>query len=250
MNECVKEALPFFDYDYDSLIAETFNSNCDCICTKRSHLEHNTSDADYEIFLNFNELSFNEHNKHFDFDPDEGLVSANNFQYYSTHAFHKLIRTTHINQSFSLMHTNIRSLTANFEKLENLLADLDFHFDVIACTETWNPDDKKHLFTPGILDGYHRYEGITGSSLKGGCGFYFKDSLCYIPRPDLDTKQKEGLKYEFEAKRKGVNIIIRVSYRHPRKNDTVYIQYLQKVMKAMKKEKSSYKLWVTSITIY
>ena len=54
---CVKEALPFFDYDYDSLIAETFNSNCDCICTERSHLEHNTSDADYEIFFNLNELS-------------------------------------------------------------------------------------------------------------------------------------------------------------------------------------------------
>ena len=240
---CVKEALPFFDYDYDSLIAETFNSNYDCICTKKNHLEHNTSDADYEIFLNLNELSFNEHNKHFDFDPDEGLVSANNFQYYSTHAFHKLVRNTHINQSFSLMHTNMSSLTANFEKLENLLADLDFHFDVIACTETWNPEDKKHLFTPGILDGYHRYEGITGSSLKGGCGFYIRDMLCYIPRPDLDTKQKDGLKYEFEAKwievinKKGVNIIIGVNYRHPRKNDTFYIQYLQKVMKAIKKEK-------------
>ena len=146
------------------------------------------------------------------------------------------------------MHTNISSLTANFEKLENLLADLDFHFDVIACTETWNPEDKKHLFTPGILDGYHRYEGITGSSLKGGCGFYIKDSLCYIPRPDLDTKQTDGLKCESEAKwievinKKGVNIIIGVNYRHPRKNDTVYIQYLQTVMKAIKKEKSSYKL--------
>ena len=84
--------------------------------------------------------------------------------------------------------------------------------------------------------------------MKGGYGFYIKDSLCYIPRPDLDTKQIDGLKYEFEAKwievinKKGVNIIIGVNYRHPRKNDTVYTQYLQKVMKAIKKGKSSYKL--------
>ena len=41
------------------------------------------------------------------------------------------------------MHTKVSSLTANFEKLEYLLADLDFHFDVIACAETWNPEDKK-----------------------------------------------------------------------------------------------------------
>ena len=135
---CVKETLPFFDYVYDSLIAETFNSNYECICTKGIHLEHNTSDADYEIFFNLDQLSFSEHNKHSEFDSDEGLVSADNFQYYCIHAFHKLVRNTHINQSFSLMHTNISSLTANFEKLECLLADLDFHFDVIACTETWN----------------------------------------------------------------------------------------------------------------
>ena len=79
--------------------------------------------------------------------------------------------------------------------------------------------------------------------MKGGCGVYIKDSLCYIPRPDIDTKQNDGLKYEFEAKwievinKKGDNIVIGVNYRHPRKNDTVHIQYLQKVMKTIKKGK-------------
>ena len=51
---CVKETLPIFDYDYDSLTAETFYSNYDYICTEESHIEHNTSDADYEIFFNLN----------------------------------------------------------------------------------------------------------------------------------------------------------------------------------------------------
>ena len=36
--------------------------------------------------------------------------------------------------------------------------------------------------------------------MKCGCGVYIKETMCYIPRPDLDTKQKDGLKYEFEAK--------------------------------------------------
>ena len=142
-------------------------------------------------------LSFNEHIKYSELDPDEGIINLNNFKYYSTHSFHKLIKNTNLNHCFSLLHTNISSLTGNFEKLEHLLADLDFYFDVIACTETWNPDDKKNFFIPGILNGYHKYEGITGSRMKGGCGFYVKDTMCYIPRPDLDTKQKDGLKYEF-----------------------------------------------------
>ena len=238
---CSKDTFPFFDYENESLIAESFNSNYDCICKEMNLSQHETND-NYEILLNLNKLSFNEHNKYSELDPDEGIINLNNFKYYSTHSFHKLIKNTNLNHCFSLLHTNVSSLTGNFEKLEHLLADLDFYFDVIACTETWNPDDKKHFFIPGILDGYHKYEGITGSSMKGGCGFYVKDTMCYIPRPDLDTKQKDGLKYEFEAKwieiinKKGPNIIIGVNYRHPMKNDTKYIEYLQKILKKVNKE--------------
>ena len=101
--------------------------------------------------------------------------------------------------SLSLLHTNISSLQGNFEKLEYLLADVDCNFDIIALTETWNPEDKKELFTPGILDCYHKYEGMTGSSMKGGCGFYIKDTLCYTSRIDLENRFKEGHVWEYEA---------------------------------------------------
>ena len=190
------------------------------------------------ILLNLNELNYdNNLNKHSEFDPNVAITSFNNFRYYSIHEFHKLIRNFNVNQCFSLMHTNISSLTGNFDKLERLITDLDFCFDIIACTETWNPEDKKHLFTPGTLEGYHKYEGITGSSMKGGCGMYTKESVSYIPRPDLETRQKDGHKYEFEAKwievinKKGNNIIVGVNYRHPMKNDDKYIQYCLMIVK-------------------
>ena len=103
--------------------------------------------------------------------------------------------------------------------------------------------NKKHLFVPGILDGYDKYEGITGNSLKGACGFCIKNTICYIPRTDLDFKYKNGLKSEFEAKwievicKTGSNIILGVNYRHPMKNDTKYIDYLKKVLKTINEER-------------
>ena len=61
--------------------------------------------------------------------------------------------------------------------------------------------------------------------MKGGCGFYFKDTFCYVPRTDLDKRYEEGHVCEYEAKwieiinNKGLSIIIGVNYRHPRNND-------------------------------
>ena len=74
------------------------------------------------------------------------------------------------------MHTNICSLQANIENLEILLHELEFKFDVISLTETWNPEEKIHNFNPKLLDGYNEYIGTTGTTAKGGCCFYYSNS--------------------------------------------------------------------------
>ena len=86
--------------------------------------------------------------------------------------------------SFSLLHTNIQSLNHNFEQLEILINSLEFNFDIIALSEVWCPDDKL-TFNPGLIQGYHPYQGTKGSSLKSGCGMYIKDSLKTVERKDL-----------------------------------------------------------------
>ena len=53
----IRETFPFFDCDYDSLITETFNSNYDCKCNGKTHLEHNNPEKSYDILLNLNELN-------------------------------------------------------------------------------------------------------------------------------------------------------------------------------------------------
>ena len=234
---CSKEIFPLYQCDYDEIINNSFNSNFICICNENQPLLSAVTELKKDTYLNLNDVLNNSgKDNHCNYDPNENILNTIDFKYYSTHDFHKLKCNVRHDQSFSLLHTNISSLQGNFEKLEYLLADLDYNFDIIALTETWNPENKKESFIPGILNSYHKYEGITGSNMKGGCGFYIKDNICYVPRTDLDIRFKDESICEYEAKwieiisRKGHNIIIGVNYRHPRKNETKYIDYLQKII--------------------
>ena len=108
--------------------------------------------------------------------------------------------------------------------MNDLIIDLEFKFDIIAVTETWNQDDKKHKFMPPIFEGYSPYIGTTGSTLKGGCGFYVSSNLKYQPRKDLNMKIKDAT-CEVETcwieiiMDKQPNILISVVYCHPKKDD-------------------------------
>ena len=62
----------------------------------------------------------------------------NNFCFYSTHDFHSnydINKCLLSGQSFSLINCNIRSLSANFHKLSNMLSELYFPFSLIGHTE-------------------------------------------------------------------------------------------------------------------
>ena len=85
-----------------------------------------------------------------------------NFNYYETHAFHKLKNDLKLNKSenFSIFHSNIC-------KLEILFNNLEHQFDVIAHTETWHMKNNVN-YTPGILSGYQKYEELAGLSKKVG----------------------------------------------------------------------------------
>ena len=152
------------------------------------------------------------------------------FKYYDNHKFHSM--SEKLTNPFSIIHTNICSLQQNGENLEDLIIDLKFKFDIIAVTESWNPEDKKYKFSPPIFEGYSPYTGTTGSSLKGGCGFYINSDLKFQPRKDLNTKIKD-LTCEVESCwieiiiDKQPNILICVLYRHPRKNDVGCLQGAQ-----------------------
>ena len=107
------------------------------------------------------------------------------------HEFHKLNKNINSskNDKFSLLHTNICSLQGNFDKLKMLLGDLEYQFDVITLTETWQ-NDNNLSFVAGILLGYQKHESTSGSTKNEGCGLYIKNTIPYILRTDLNIRHK------------------------------------------------------------
>ena len=78
-------------------------------------------------------------------DPDFNFFNDNNLrmidtQYFSPDDISTQLITSSEN-SFSVLHVNIRSISKNFEKLKDLLANIDFKFKIICLTETWCKDE-------------------------------------------------------------------------------------------------------------
>ena len=169
-----------------------------------------------------------------DEDPYEKYLSSNvNFKYYDIHDFHKLNIALNPSKQkcISLFHTNICLLQANIDNLEHLLYDLDFDFDIIALSETWNPENRKHRFSPKIMENYHPYKGTTGTTSKSGTGIYIHKELNSLPRPDLEFKlfkeDEEFESYWIELiNDESPNVIIGSIYRHPSGNDKLFITKL------------------------
>ena len=72
-------------------------------------------------------------------DPDENFFNAFNFKYSQYFTLEESSRNLNNfdNNSFSMVHLNIRSLQKNFDSLFNLLMTLKSEFKVICTTETW-----------------------------------------------------------------------------------------------------------------
>ena len=166
-----------------------------------------------------------------------------NFDYYDVNEFKKAKSIWNKTKTLSLIHTNMCSLQANIGDFEDLLHDLDFSFDIIACSETWNNEKSETPFLPKKLEGYLPYHGTTGSSLKGGCGFYVKDTFTPIPRRDLEFKisekgsESENCWIEL-VNNSGPNVIIGVFYRHPSRNEkNPFLDKLKITLKKITREK-------------
>ena len=71
--------------------------------------------------------------------------------------------------SFSVLHTNICSISANLENLELLLTNLDHAFDVVGVSESWTSEnDNKNTMNNHTTPGYQKFCGTKGSLLKSG----------------------------------------------------------------------------------
>ena len=244
-NSCLCNRFPFQLIDDSDLHRLEFNSQFPCPCLSDS------SDAVPDCTVEFKSTS-NLYDSDIAFthgpDPfnniDKSLEINAKCKYYTNHEFHKLSHSIKNKPKtpFSILHTNIQSLTHNFESLEKLYTDLEYPFDIIALTEVWNPEKDKAKFLPKQLENYNKYNGLSGTTLRSGCGLYIRTGIKYKDRKDLDTQHHDALN-EFQCKfieiinTKGSNLVICVSYRHPKKtSDHSYNTWLHNSLEKISKE--------------
>ena len=242
-NSCMEDKFPLCNAKDEELIALGFNSNVSCSCKttnnfqKHERFSFKIDAEDDDSCSNQGPDAENYLDSIYDLTPS--------FDYYNIHDLHKIsLNKKDRNSSLvSLFHTNIQSLMHNSEDLELLLNSIEKpKFHLVALSETWNPSHKANTFRPGILNGYHPYQGTQGNSLKSGCGFYIRSDLNFINRKDLNISIHDEHN-EFQSNwveiinNKGKNILAAVFYRHPRKNsDNTFIKHLQEILNKIKIE--------------
>ena len=218
-----------------------FNSNFDCSCSKN---ETDVSLRQKILNLTKFELKENKANENLNFMNDSCQLNVK-FDYFDNHQFHKLSKLIKEKKEtpFSIYHTNVQSLNANFENLEVRLKNLDFEFDVVCLSEVWNCKAKKKSFLPGVLPGYREYMGTCGTTVKGGCGVYIKTTVNSEERSDLKISfydcQNEFQFFWVEIPmQKLANILLGICYRHPKKESSanILVREVATILNKIKKE--------------
>jgi len=113
-------------------------------------------------------------------DVDLNMPVDINFSYYTFHDFHSnpgIFYCLSSNNAFSILNSNIRSLSSNFEDLNTMLSELYFPFSVIGLTETKIKVDQQHLLN---ID-------FPGYSFLWRCWFFIKNDLNFTVMSELST---------------------------------------------------------------
>ena len=156
-------------------------------------------------------------------DSDIHYPSSN---YITTNQFKSLEEK---NDTFSVMHLNIRSLNCNFDNFR-FLTDTSSHtkFSVIGLTETWLTHESACLYS---LPGYDFVENSRINRKGGGVALYVNQNFDYFIHSDLNcmTEIVESLIIEIRIP-SSKNILIAVFYRPPNSNSRDFLEYLQELM--------------------
>ena len=161
-------------------------------------------------------------------DPDENFFNAFNFKdlQHFTRGESSRNLNNFDNNSFSILHLNIRSLQKNFDRLFNLLMTLKFEFKEICITETWCSDNTMNynLFE---LPQYKSILQVRRTSKGGGIAVILHEPLTFTIRHDLSVNNAdiEALCIEIINK-KSKNILINTEYCQPAVNFNEFEAYL------------------------
>ena len=176
-------------------------------------------------------------------DVDRNFISNVEFNYFTNNSFNDNQNIEQIiseSDSFSALHSNIRSLSANHDHLTSMLSDLNCHFNIIGLTETKIRVLKSLVSNISIPARYH-FISQPSNTEAGGVGFYIRNDCEFHDRSALtiSTDEFEFLSIEIHRKSQS-NIICSVIYRHPNSNLDSFCHHLTKVIDKLSNEKILY----------
>ena len=168
--------LPYFNLRGDlKAIHGQFNNSLANVCKTRKSLDKLTSLYELDLFtLNTR--------------PDLDLSSGDQFlnppihsRYFSPPNFMQMKNKSsgeEMETAFSVFHNNVVSLNLNLENLQTrVLCELEFHFNIIAVTETKITNSSLHTCAAQI-PGYV-FECVPTPLVSGGVGMFINESLNY-----------------------------------------------------------------------
>ena len=138
--------------------------------------------------------------------------------------------------SFSMCHVNIRSMSKNLGDFENYLNLLDHHFIFVGVTETWLKDSNCDLFG---LKGYHMVESHRGSP-GGGVSICVRDDISFFERPDLnkfnDNIESIFIEINKDQLNTAKNVLVGVLYRPPNQDISICNDDLSNLLEKIRRE--------------
>ena len=149
-----------------------------------------------------------------DYDIDEQMPQNIDSRYFTLPELSSLQSSS---SDFSILHTNIRSLSLHLDELVSLSAHTNLNPNAIGVSEIWHSNDNP-ISSNVDIPGYTLFKS-SSTSQNGGVGLYIKNSLTSNPRVDLDSCSDdfETIWVEIENK-EDKDFLICCVHRHPSSN--------------------------------
>ena len=226
-DKCMTKVMPFTNSSFDELVTYEIlfpsNTSTELDISEienddTSETRNNTQFVSIDHYLNINCSYLNPNQLH------EGLVNSGS-------------------DGISIFHNNIRSLSANFDKINEIFSNSSKLPDILAFSETKLNETKNYPDMRGFS-----FESKDSLTNCGGVGMYISDSLEYTLRPDLclETDSCEDLWVQLNGNEnishgKVKNkLVVGVIYRHPRQNYKKFCEKLCRTVSILNKTDTKY----------
>ena len=122
--------------------------------------------------------------------------------------------TKEVDNDFSFLHLNIRSLSKNISLLEELILSYKISPSIIGVCET---KLNKNVDLDSIQLNKYTFHCTNSLSKAGGVGIYVNDSVTYTLRTDLifTSENYESVWLEILIGKNNENVLVGLIYRHP-----------------------------------